>query len=137
GLRSRRVLRWFWTNVGTIASEEPVRVVADGVEIGTLEGAYAERLQPGDRFVLDGRALEFLRLEGMLVQARASGGEPNLPRWSSDRQGLSAELANDLARFRIEAARALADSPSALRVLLAETYDLDSEAAGVLEALFE
>src|SRR5262249_53173333 len=85
GVRSRRRLRWFWGNVGTITSEESVRVVVDGVEVGTLEGAYADRLQAGDRFVLDGRALEFRRLEGPVVHARATGGEPELPRWSSDR----------------------------------------------------
>ena len=100
------MIRWFWSNVGTITSEESVRVLADGVEIGTLEGAYAERLQAGDRFVLDGRALEFRRLEGLIVHARAADGEPSLPRWSSDRQALSAELALDLARFREEAAPA-------------------------------
>ena len=44
-----------------------------------------------------------------------AAGEPNLPRWSSDRQGLSAELARDLAAFRAEAGRVLADGPSALR----------------------
>ena len=93
GIRSGRVSRWFRMNVGTITSEESVRVLADGVDLGTLEGAYAERLTPGDRFVLDGRSLEFRRLEGLTVIAETSGGDPNLPRWSSDRQALSAQLA--------------------------------------------
>ncbi|MEJ7637773.1 MAG: hypothetical protein WKF75_07225 [Singulisphaera sp.] len=137
GVRNRRVMRWFWGNVGTITSEESVRVVADGKEVGTLEGAYAERLQAGDRFVLDGRALEFRRLEGLVVQARATGGEPNLPRWSSDRQGLSRELALELARFREDAALALAEGPSALRAWLVETHDLTPESAAVLEVLVE
>jgi len=136
-VRNRRVIRWLLGNIGTITSEESVRVVVDGSEIGTLEGAYAERLQAGDRFVLDGRSLEFRRLDGFVVHARPSGGEPNLPRWSSDRQGLSPELAVDLARFRAEAARAAADGPSALRAWLGEAHDLDPEAAAVLEALFE
>jgi ATP-dependent Lhr-like helicase len=69
------------------------------------------------------------------VHARDSGGEPNLPRWSSDRQGLSAELARDLAAFRAEAAARLADGPSALREWLAETHDLDTAASGLLESL--
>ncbi len=137
GIRSRRVIRWFWNNVGTITSEESVRVLADGVEVGTLEGAYAERLQAGDRFVLDGRALEFRRLESTIVHARAADGEPNLPRWSSDRQALSAELALDLANFRDEAARRLADGPHALRAWLVDTHDLDPDAAEVLVRLFE
>ncbi len=135
GIRSRRVIRWFWSNVGTITSEESVRVQVDGEVLGSLEGAYAERLQAGDRFVLDGRALEFRRLEGLVVHARASGGEPNLPRWTSDRQGLSAELARDLAEFRAEAGRVLVDGPSALRSWLGEAHDLGPDEVGVLEAL--
>ena len=135
GIRSRRVVRWFWGNVGTITSEESCRVVADGTPIGSVEAAYAERLQAGDKFVLDGRALEFRRIEGSVVHARASGGDPNLPRWSSDRQGLSPELARDVAAFRAEAAGRLADGPSSLRAWLAESYDLDPEASGVIEAL--
>jgi ATP-dependent Lhr-like helicase len=137
GLRSRRVLRWFWGNVGTITSEESVRVTADGVEVGTLEASYAERLQAGDRFVLDGRSLEFRRLEGLSVRARAADGEPALPRWTSDRQGLTTELALELARFRERAARVLADGPRALRGWLGDEYGLDPGAAEVLVGLFE
>ena len=136
-VQNRRVARWLRSNIGTITSEESVRVLADGIDIGTLEGAYAERLQPGDRFVLDGRALEFRRLEGLTVQARASGGEPSLPRWSSDRQGLTVELARAVASFRAEAARRVADGPEALRAWLCETHDLEPDSAAVLVALFE
>jgi ATP-dependent Lhr-like helicase len=136
GLRHGRVRRWFYSNVGTITSEESVRVLADGAVVGTLEGAYADRLQPGDRFVLDGRALAFLRRDSTVVHARRTAGEPDLPRWSSDRQGLSSELALDLARFRERAGRLLAEGPSALRAWLVEDLRLDGESAGVLEDLF-
>ena len=137
GVRSPRVARWFRSNVGTINSEESARVLADGVDVGTLEGSYAERLQPGDRFVLDGRALEFRRLEGLVVHAKATGGEPALPRWTSDRQGLTAELAAELAAFRAEAARRLVDGAQALRAWLCDHHGLDPGAAAVLIALFE
>ncbi|MEO6811411.1 MAG: helicase-related protein, partial [Isosphaeraceae bacterium] len=136
GVRNRRVIRWFWSNVGTIYSEESVRVVVDGVEVGTLEGAYAERLQGGDCFVLDGRSLEFQRLDGLIVHAKASGGEPTLPRWSSDRQGLSADLARELGRFREQAALVMTDGPAALRAWLIEEYQLEPDAAATLEDLF-
>ena len=137
GVRNGRVSRWLRSNIGTITSEESVRVMADGVEIGTLEGAYAERLQPGDRFVLDGRSLEFRRLEGLTVHARAGGGEPSLPRWSSDRQSLTSELAREVAHFRDEAARRLDDGPGALLGWLVESHFLDPDSAAVLVALFE
>jgi len=137
GIRSRRVMRWFWGNVGTITSEESVRVLVDGVDLGTLEGAYADRLQAGDRFLLDGRALEFVRLEGLVAHARASGGDSGLPRWTSDRQGLSAGLAFALTRFREEAADRLADGTEALASWLRNTHQLGAEAAWVLTNLFE
>lgn len=138
GLRSRRVARWFWTNVGTIVSEESVQVIEGGVAVGTLEAAYAERLVPGDRFVLDGRALEFRRLVKSSLFARPSRGEPSLPRWTSDRQSLSLGLATLLARFRAEAARRLIEqSPAVLRSWLIDTFDLDDTSAAVLVELIE
>ena len=79
GLRTQLVSRWFRSNVGTINSEETVRVLAGGVAVGTLEAAYAERLIPGDRFVLDGRVFRFRRLHRSIVDARPDHGEPNLP----------------------------------------------------------
>ena len=136
GVRNGLIPRWFRANVGTITSEESVRVQTEGGVIGTLEGAYAEKLQPGDRFILDGRALEFVRLDGLIVHAKATGGEPNLPRWSSDRQGLSAELARDLAAFRSRAGSILAGGPSPLRAWLGEDHHLGIDEVGVLEALF-
>jgi ATP-dependent helicase Lhr and Lhr-like helicase len=138
GLRSRRVARLFWNNVGTINSEETVRVIERGVAIGTLEAAYAERLVPGDRFVLDGRALEFRRLERSTLFVRATSGEPSLPRWTSMRQSLSFELARELARFRTEAGdRLVNDGPLALHSWLARVLQLDDRACGVLVELFE
>jgi ATP-dependent Lhr-like helicase len=136
GVRNRRVVRWLWSNIGTIYSEESVRVVVDGVDVGTLEGVYAERLQPGDCFVLDGRALEFRRLDALTVHAIPTGGEPTLPRWSSDRQGLSTDLARDLGRFREQAAQVMTDGPAALRAWLNEEYQLEPDTAATLEDLF-
>lgn len=137
GARSARVGRWLRGNIGTIHSEESARVLVGGVDVGTLEGAYAERLQTGDRFVLDGRSLEFVRLDGLTVHARPTAGEPALPRWTSDRQGLSAELAAGLSAFRVQVARLLADGPQVLRGWLCERHGLDLEAAAVLSALIE
>ena len=138
GLRSRRVARWFWNNVGTINSEETVRVLKKGAAIGTLEAAYAERLVPGDRFILDGRGLEFLRLERSTLVARSTSGDASLPRWTSTRQSLSLELALMLAVFREEAGNRLAnEGTTTLRSWLTRTLRLDARACGVLVDLFE
>lgn len=139
GVRSGRVKRWFWSNVGTINAEESAAVVADGASVGTVEGAYAERLSPGDRFVLDGRTLEFRRLDGLVLHAKHVGGEAGaLPVWHSDRQALSTELAAELAAFRAEASRRSAcDGPEAVRAWLAEALQLDARAADVVAELIE
>jgi ATP-dependent Lhr-like helicase len=138
GLRNTRVARWFWNNVGTIYSEPTVRVFERGVAVGTLEADYAERLFPGDRFVLDGRVFTFRRLERSIAHVRLDAGEPNLPRWTSDRQSLSFELAQELAAFREEAARRLIEhGASGLRSWLRESFEIDLTAATVLIELFE
>src|SRR5207249_9766619 len=55
--RTARIVR---RNLGTILADEPKPVrLADGTPIGTVDEPYADRLQPGDRFLLDGRCLEF------------------------------------------------------------------------------
>jgi ATP-dependent helicase Lhr and Lhr-like helicase len=138
GVRSGRVVHWFRSNVGTIASEESVRVLEDGVAIGTLEASYAERLVAGDRFVLDGRALEVRKLEAGMVHAQPSGGDPSLPRWTSDRQSLSRELAVELAAFRSEAARRLGENGArGVRDWLGAELELDPGAAAVIIELLE
>jgi ATP-dependent Lhr-like helicase len=138
GLRNGRVARWFRSNVGTIASEESARVLEEGVAVGTLEASYAERLAPGDRFVLDGRALEVRRLEGSIVHARPGRGQPSLPRWTSDRQSLSSELAGELAGFRAEAACRLGEEGApAVREWLTADFGLGADSAAVIIELLE
>lgn len=137
GIRGWRAVRWFRNNVGTIHSEETVRVMDGGIAVGTLEASHAERLISGDRFVLDGRVFKFHRLENAIVHARCDSGEPNLPRWTSDRQSLSFELAHELAVFRQEGARRLVQgSAAALRDWLMAEFDLAYGAAAVLTDLF-
>lgn len=138
GARSPRVARWFWSNVGTINSEESVQVLVDGVAVGTVEEAYAERLSPGDRFVLDGRSLEFRRRESFVIHARSGGTDPALPVWRSDRQALSSELALEVAEFRAEAAARLGrQGPLGVRAWMIDRFELGTGAAEALIELIE
>jgi ATP-dependent Lhr-like helicase len=135
GIRSRRVIRWFLSNVGTINSEESSRVIVNGTPIGTIESSYADRLLPGDRFLLDGRSLEFRRFERGTIHARAMPGDPELPRWTSDRQGLSSELAREVAIFRHLASTRLAEGMSSFREWLIGSENLSPISSGVIESL--
>ncbi len=137
GIRNNRVTRWFRANVGLINSEESVHVVVGNDVIGTLEGNYAERLQPGDRFLLDGRSLEFRRLRGLVLHAKLSDREADLPRWSSDRQSLSRELALELARFRDQAGQLLIEDPTSLRGWLIDRFEIEPDDAALLERLID
>ena len=139
GLRSRRVARWFRSNVGTIHSEETVRVIERGVAIGTLEAAYAERLVPGDRFVLDGRALEFRRLERSTLFARSTAGEP-APAALDEHATIALVRAGPRACSLSERSRRIVLSttghPAFVRGL-PEVLQLDERASEVLVELFE
>jgi ATP-dependent Lhr-like helicase len=137
-LADARTARLVRRNLGTILGEEPraVRQVS-GAAVGQLDEAFADRLQPGDRFLLDGRCLEFKHVEGGALVVEEVTGRPAVPRWASDPWPLSAELARRLYVLRVQAAEALLLRPAALAELLRRDYALDGAAAEALVGLFE
>src|SRR5262249_37655436 len=130
--RMGRLLR---RNIGSILSEptRPVRIadcglrIADSQLIGHVEEAFADRLQPGDRFLLDGRCLEFQRVENRSLLVEEASGQPATPRWQSNGWPLSADLARRLFVMRSRASEALREGPAALEHLLRDDYGLDPE----------
>lgn len=137
GVRHGRIMRWFRMNAGTIFSEETTEVECDGRRVGRLEQAYAERLQPGDRFILDGHALEFIGTELRVILARRVDGDGFFPIWTTDRPGLSGLLARRLSLFREELGRRLiADSHATTRWLV-EQYAMRPADAEILVSLWQ
>lgn len=136
GVRHRRILRWYRMNVGTIVADESMHVQVEGQRIGQLEAAYADTLQPGDRFVLDGRVLQYKKSEGLAIYASPSAGDGFLPRWTSDRPGLSAVLATELSLFIETLAGRLGVSINDARQWLAECYEMRPADAECLVSLF-
>jgi ATP-dependent Lhr-like helicase len=141
-------------NLGTILAEETATVVIADCElrfadtaqsairnpqfaIGTVDLAFAERLQPGDRFLLDGRCLEVRQVAGNEVYVDDANGRPAVPRWGGDGWPLSPQLAQRLFALRVLAAEALRESPIALATLLRREYGLDGRAVEVLVDYFE
>jgi ATP-dependent Lhr-like helicase len=94
-------------------------------------------LQPGDRFLLDGRCLEYRAREEGTVVVEEVIGRTRPPRWTSDGWPLSAQLAQRLFLLRIAAAEALREGPLALHRLLERDYALQGEAVAILAEYFQ
>jgi ATP-dependent Lhr-like helicase len=105
--------------------------------IGEVDRPFAEALQPGDRFLLDGRCLEVRRLEFGSLLVDEVPGRPAVPRWPGDGWPLSSELAGRLFALRVRAAEALRDGLDALAELLRQEYGLGVAAAAALAHYFE
>jgi ATP-dependent Lhr-like helicase len=147
----QRTVRLLRLNLGTILAEEVVPVVLQDLPglppgegqggrdrvIGQLDRAYAERLEPGHRFLLDGRCLECRRAEGTAVVVSEVLGRPSVPRWGGDGWPLSTELARRLYLLRTRAADALRDGPAALAELLRREYGLEDRAVDALTDYFQ
>jgi ATP-dependent Lhr-like helicase len=132
--RTARLLR---RNLGTILSEETRRVrLHDGPAVGEVEDGFADRLRPGDRFLLGGRCLEYRRTESRALLVEEVLGRPVVPRWSGNGWPLSRELARRLYLLRVQAAEALRDGPQVLAGLLRRDYGLHEDAITRLVAFF-
>jgi ATP-dependent Lhr-like helicase len=149
--RTARLVR---RNLGTILAEEPRPVVVEQDPpagdappndlvgpslrpVGEVDETFADALQPGTRFLLDGRCLEFRRREAGALVVQEVPGRPAVPRWAGDGVPLSAELAARLDLLQQQAREALLLGPATLRDLLRGDYGLSPEAADLLLAYFE
>lgn len=106
-VEDRQVAQLHRMSIGTIVSDAALQVqFTSGERIGSVEESFAARLRPGDRFVLGGRAVEFVRLREMRVWVRKASSKRGLiPRWYGGGLPLSAEL-TEAVRARLEEARA-------------------------------
>ncbi len=144
-----RVAALLRRNLGTILAEEPraIRLLlpaesekrsaaAPSIAIGSVDDAYADRLRPGDRLLLDGRCLEFRRRKRGALLVDEVSTRPVVPRWSGSGWALSRELAERLFLFRMQAADALRDGKAYLCGWLMDDYSLGRNAAAELAELF-
>lgn len=99
-VEDRKVAQRHRLNVGTIVSEVTVQVqYVNGGKLGTVDEYFISRLQPGDRFIFAGRALEFVNLREMTAYVRkAKSSRGAIPRWMGSRMPLSTALAAAVRR---------------------------------------
>lgn len=97
-----RLARRHRSNIGTIVSDASMSVqFLTGGRIATVEESFIARLRAGDVFLLGGRALELVRVEGLTAYVRAAKpGKALLPRWDGGQFPISDTLAHAmLSRF--------------------------------------
>jgi ATP-dependent helicase Lhr and Lhr-like helicase len=136
--RTARLLR---RNLGSILTEDACAVrlrapIEDDESrthaLGEVDLAYAERLQPGDRFVLDGRCLEVKKRSSDALEVAEVFGRPLVPRWLGNGVPMPAELARRIFLFRLQAAETLRDGDAALHALLRDDFHLSEPAAAAI-----
>ncbi|HZZ78295.1 MAG TPA: DEAD/DEAH box helicase [Gemmataceae bacterium] len=133
--RTARLLR---RNLGTILTEDAcivrLRTASedDAPAVGEIDLAYADNLQAGDRFMLDGRCLELKERASAEMLVEEVFGRPVAPRWPGLGVPMPAELARRICLFRIEAAEWLRDGEAALGAWLEQEFHLSADAAGAL-----
>jgi ATP-dependent Lhr-like helicase len=149
-LRDRNTARLLRRNLGTIVADEQTPVLMqvwpgadadtrsvdeDGLAyqpVGEVTSAFAERLRPGDRFLLDGRCLECRAPRDGAVVVDEVIGRPVAPVWGGEGWALSAELAQRLYVMRVQAAEALREGRDRLAKLLRTDYGLTGDAVAML-----
>jgi ATP-dependent Lhr-like helicase len=105
--------------------------------LGEIDQVYADRLQPGDRFVLDGRCLELKKRADAALLVDEVYGRPAIPRWLGAGAPMPGKIAQRIFHFRVQASEMLKDGTGALRHWLEQDYHLGREAADELIRFLE
>ena len=134
-----RVARDFYQNVGTISSESMVQVKVKRRNIGQVEQGFMKRLNIGDIFVLNGRAVRLLETYLLEAKAEWAGHEmPTVPRWNAAKMPLASGLAEEVVRLRSRLALLLPQEEGPQNALdwLIEEYNLTATNAEAIVRQF-
>jgi ATP-dependent Lhr-like helicase len=120
-------------NVGTITADGTVRVkLHEGALVGSVEEAFASMLKPGDRFILSGRCVSFVRSEGMTAYVNPSDGQmPTVPRWMSGTMSMPDGLASEMRAFRAKVRAIAPAGAEAIARMLGRQFAADAQTAAV------
>lgn len=123
---SRRTARLVARNLGTIVTEDPrlVRAGEEGFVIGELDEHYASSLQPGDRFLLDGRCLTLKKSHRDELIVHETPGSPLVPHWASGFVRVPESLACRIFQVRADAAEFARDGLPCGKAYLARELGL-------------
>ncbi len=139
GKRGRMARPIYYLNIGVIPDEVSVRVVTKGGKrLGKVEEEFAERLIPGDIFVLGGKTYRFLGSKGMrIIVEEAEGERPTVPSWFSEQLPLSYDLGMKIMEFRGKMKEMLDDEEALLRYLIEEYHAERKTAEAIYNYFYE
>jgi ATP-dependent helicase Lhr and Lhr-like helicase len=90
-------------NIGVIPSEGVVAVRMKRRTLGFVEEIFLQNLQPGDVFIIAGRAVKLERVGSMeCFVADAKHSTPTVPRWNANKMPLTNKVAEEIVKFRTE-----------------------------------
>jgi len=94
---NRRIGMLHRLNIGAIVSDAMLRVkYLSGGYIGMVEEYFVTKLKAGDKFILAGRVLEYIRMKELTVYVKNSSGRAITPSWLGGRLPLSSHLSQFL-----------------------------------------
>ena len=129
---SRKAERDYYLNIGTISDDYQIRVVTRNQRrLGEVEESFLSSLQPGEAFVMGGRAVVIERWHGDVAIVRAAEGERvQTPRWMGSKFPLTTRLASEEVRLRRELRQAWErGGGKACRLVLEREWGCSREAA--------
>jgi ATP-dependent Lhr-like helicase len=90
-------------NIGVIPNEGVVAVRMRRRTLGFVEEIFLRNLQPGDVFIIAGRAVKLERVGSMeCFVADAKHATPTVPRWNANKMPLTNKVAEEIVKFRTE-----------------------------------
>lgn len=97
-VKNRRIAMMHRMNLGVIVSDPMLKVkFLSGGYIGMVEEYFISRLNPGDKFGLAGKILEFIMIKDMTVLVKKSNAKRAItPSWLGGRLPLSSNLSSIL-----------------------------------------
>jgi ATP-dependent Lhr-like helicase len=124
---SPRIVREFYQNIGTIASEAHVTVKLGARNLGTVEESFLKGLRPGDTFVLNARCVRLVSTTLLTAKVKAAVPSelPTVPRWNANKMPLASGLAAEVVRLRTAVADLLNTAPAPSAAAATGTWSFD------------
>jgi ATP-dependent Lhr-like helicase len=133
--RNGNVRRDLLQNMGVIPSEGMVAVRLKRRTLGQVEEIFLRNLQPGDVFIIAGRAVKLERVGSMeCFVTNAQHQTPTVPRWNANKMPLTNRVAEEIVKFRTEVREQLENAPAgeSLAKWIAERLDCGKANAEII-----